>query len=475
MTRNKVLVATATLTCAIAALAPTGRGWAQMDGGHSRTAMYTVRSQQGVQVPMRDGVSLSTDLYFPEGATGPLPTILVRTPYNKENPASNRVNVETFVGQGYVVAVQDIRGRFESQGRYTVRVGERTDGYDAVEWLSSQAWSSGKVGSFGCSYRGETQLTLAAARHPNHVAGIPMAPSGGYYSPGRPWGSFDGGAFELAQTAGWFIGNPAKIHYGPPAWVDREEWLASEQARLFRTGPEDLQVDRLALYWTLPVVDVLNKAGAPPNDYVDYASNSPEAEYFQELGYVRSDDRFDMPMLYVDTWYDFAQADTLMMFNQMRANAVSERARDNQFIIISPTRHCSHSAATEQTTAGERDLGDARKGFVDLYLDWYDHWLKGIDNGVTGMPRVQYYLMGANEWRAADSWPPAGTSYKKLFLHSDGRANSRLGDGALSATPPTQEPADRFTYDPGTPVMSLGGQGCCSGMSTGQGGYDQLT
>ncbi len=216
MTSNRALAILIASIGTIAVLAPTGDGWAQMDGGHSRTAIYTVRSEPGVQVPMRDGISLSTDLYFPAGAAGPLPTILVRTPYNKENPASNRVNVETFVGQGYVVAVQDIRGRFESQGRYTVRVGERTDGYDAVEWLSSQAWSSGKVGSFGCSYRGETQLTLAAARHPNHVAGIPMAPSGGYYSPGRPWGSFDGGAFELAQTAGWFIGNPAKIHYGPP-------------------------------------------------------------------------------------------------------------------------------------------------------------------------------------------------------------------------------------------------------------------
>ncbi len=220
-------------------------------------------------------------------------------------------------------------------------------------------------------------------------------------------------------------------------------------------------------------MDVLNKAGAPPNDYVDYASNTPEAEYFQELGYVRSDDRFDTPMLYVDTWYDFAQADTLMMFNQMRTNAVSQRARDNQFIIISPTRHCSHSAATEHTVAGERDLGDARKGFVDLYLDWYDYWLKGVDNGVTDMPRVQYYLMGANEWRSADTWPPAGTTSKRLYLHSGGRANSRLGDGTLSDEAPAQELADRFTYDPGTPVMSLGGQGCCSGMSTGQGGYDQ--
>ena len=218
---------------------------------------------------------------------------------------------------------------------------------------------------------------------------------------------------------------------------------------------------------------MVKKSGAAETDYEDYASNTPEAEYFQELDFVRADDRFDTAALYVDSWYDFAVGETLMLFNQMRESSVGQRARDNQFLIVAPTTHCSHSAAAERTIVGERDLGDARKGYVDLYLDWFDYWLKGIDNSVTDMPHVSYYLMGMNEWRSADTWPPAGTSYRKLYLHSGGRANSRLGDGLLSAAPPGDEPADRFTYDPATPVMSLGGQACCTGMSTGQGGYDQ--
>ncbi len=469
--RGRTSLILGTSCCLMVILVLVGDGWAQMDGGHSRTAIYSVRSEKGVMAPMRDGVRLSTDLYFPEGATEPLPTILVRTPYSKAG--GNRVDVETFVGQGYVVAMQDIRGRFESEGRYVVHAGDRNDGYDTVEWLSTRPWSSGKVATFGCSYRGGEQLELMAARHPNHVAAVPMAPSGTYYAPGRPWASFDGGAFELAQTAGWFMSNPTKVFYGPPSWVDREEWFGSESAELFRTGPESRRLDRLGLYWTLPIIDVVRKSGAPGTDYEDYVSNTPEAEYFRELDLVRADDRFDTAALYVDSWYDFAVGETLMLFNQMRENALSETARDNQFIIVAPTTHCSHSAATDRTIVGERDLGDARKGFVDLYLDWFDYWLKGIDNGVTEMPRVNYYLMGKNEWRTADTWPPAGTGYRKLYLHSGGGANSRLGDGLLSASVPGEEPADGFTYDPATPVMSLGGQACCTGMSTGQGGYDQ--
>ena len=446
-----------------------------MDGPSRREPEYEVRPDQSIMVPMRDGVTLSTDLYFPQGASDRLPTILVRTPYGKRPASSNRVDLSTLVGQGYVVAVQDIRGRFESEGRYTVRLSDRNDGYDTVTWLSEQPWSDQKVASFGCSYRGETQLALAATRHPNHVAAIPMAPSSAYYTPGRPWVSFNGGAFELAQTAGWFMGNSSKVFYGPPPWVDRQEWYKSDAAKLFRTGPQRPQVDRLALYWTLPVIDVVKKAGAAATDYEDYASNAPEAPYFQGLDFVRAADRFDVPALYIDSWYDFGPSDTLQMFNQMRQNAVSAEARDNQYVIIAPNTHCGWSASTENTIVGERDLGDARRGYVDLYLDWYDHWLKGEDNGVSDMPRVQYYLMGKNEWRSSEVWPLADTDYRKFYLHGGGHANSLYGDGKLAASAPGEQAADRFVYDPATPVMSLGGQACCTGMETGAGSYDQST
>ena len=108
---------------------------------------------------------------------------------------------------------------------------------------------------------------------------------------------------------------------------------------------------------------------------------------------------------------------------------------------------------------GDLDMGDVRKDWNGIYLKWYDRWLKGEDNGITDMPKVQYYLMGKNEWRTSDVWPLKGTQYKKYYLHSNGRANTRFGDGALSPNAPTDDqPTDSFVYDPGNPVMSHGGQ-----------------
>ena len=196
-----------------------------------------IRRERSVMVPMRDGVRLSTDLYFPAEASGPFSTIMIRSPYGKTREYPYGGVVPLLVEAGYVVAYQDTRGRYESEGQYTVRLSDREDGYDAVTWLSAQPWSNQKVATFGCSYRGETQIVLAAERHPNHIAAFPMAPSAGYDPGGRPWTSFDGGAFELAQTAGWFVQNGSKVFYGPPSWVDRQEWFRSDASQLFRATP----------------------------------------------------------------------------------------------------------------------------------------------------------------------------------------------------------------------------------------------
>ena len=400
-----------------------------------------VRREQGVMMPMRDGVRLSTDLYFPTDAAAPFSTIMIRTPYGKTREYPYGGVVPLLVQAGYVVAYQDTRGRAESEGEYTVRFSDREDGYDAVTWLSEQPWSNQRVATFGCSYRGETQIVLAAERHPNHIAAIPGAPSAAYDIGGRPWTSFDGGAFELAQTAGWFM-------------------------------PGDTQ-NRLELYRTLPTRDIVEKSGASGTDYEDYVSNTPDSEYFRSLDFVRASDRFDIPALYIDSWYDFGVAETLQLFNQMRENAVSQEARDNQYVILTPSTHCAWSRARVPTRAGARDVGDWQLDFNDIYVRWYQHWLDGARNGITDMPRVQYYLMGANEWRSSETWPVEGTTFEKFYLHSGGDANSLSGDGSLTRTGPGREPADDFVYDPADPVPSLGGQACCTGMNTGAGAYDQ--
>ena len=218
---------------------------------------------------------------------------------------------------------------------------------------------------------------------------------------------------------------------------------------------------------------MVKNTGLVFSDYEDYALNTPESDYFDEGDWVREGDTFDTPALYMDSWYDFGVAETLKMFNQMRENAESAEARSNQFVMIAPSTHCGWAGATENTVIGERPLGDARRDFTDMYLKWYERWLEGKDNGITDMPPIQYYLMGKNEWRSAETWPLQGTSGTKFYLHSGGRANSRYGDGVLSMEIPTDHGADSFVYDPVTPVPTLGGNTCCTGMDTGSGGYDQ--
>ena len=459
--------------------------------GSQTGARYAAREEKSIMVPMRDGVLLSTDLYFPDDDPLPLPTILVRTPYGK-SPARNRIHIPTFVGEGYVVAIQDMRGRFESEGRYRPATGDRNDSYDTLSWIAEQPWSNDKVATYGCSYRGDAQVVAAATRHPSHVAAIPEASTTGYYAPGRPWVSYDGGAFELAQTAGWFSASGNKLFYGPPPWIDRQEWFRSDAAKLFRVQPRNRRTD-LAALWKLPVIDILKQNGSAPSDYEDFVSNHPEASFFKQLDWVRETDRFDVPAIFIDAWYDYGVAETLALFNLFRENSESDRSRDNQFVIIAPTTHCGwtptrgttnsagewilveESDAPEHTIAGERDMGDARLDFFDIYLRWFERWLKDVDNGITDMPKVQYYLMGKNEWRSADRWPLPDTDYRKFYLHSAGGANSRYGDGSLSGAPPGEQPADHFVYDPATPVPTLGGQACCTGMQTGAGGFDQST
>ena len=434
---------------------------------------YSTKVERSIMVPMRDGVVLSTDLYFPEGAEGKLPAILIRTAYGKTSTIDWNPAYRALIGRGYVVAIQDVRGRYESGGSYVVATGRREDGYDTVDWLVSQNWSNGKVGTAGCSYLGETQVVLAAAKHPNHAAAIPMSASSGFYAPGRAWSSFDGGVFELAQTAGWFAGNGTQIFYGPPPSVDRQEWFRSPAAKLFSQAPEIDFEAYLELVPTLPTVDMLDRAGLPPSEYREFATSLPDGEYFRGKDYAQASDTFNVPAIFMDSWYDYGPAETIEMFRLFQENAESETARKNQFLIIGPSTHCGYTEATEHTIVGERDLGDARLDFMDIQLRWYDFWLKGIDNGITEIPKVRYYVMGLNRWKTSVTWPPEETTHQTWYLKSDGQANSRNGDGSLGEAFPSEKGSDSFTYDPAFPVPSLGGHTCCTGTDTEAGGYDQ--
>jgi putative CocE/NonD family hydrolase len=379
-------------------------------------------------IRMRDGVQLSTDLHFPVGAAGKLPTILVRTPYSKRNSRSVDV-IPLFVGEGYVFAIQDMRGRYESEGAYQyLDASVGPDGYDTLSWIAAQPWSNGKIGTFGCSGPGDVQIHLARLRHPNHAAMIPQG-----CALGPTVGTREGGAVLYADWAGFF-----RIYGGKQ-----------------NVPPTLPKLDLAQINRHLPLIDALRNVGKSDTEWEGIVSTEPGDKWWERFGPIRDSDRFDVPALHMTTWYDPSISDDLNLFKFFERNSVSPRARENQFLIVGPRGHCNFGAS-EHTIVGNRDVGDARFDFESLYVRWFDHWLKGIENGVTTMPKAQFYVMGANRWRREPAWPPPTTVSVRHYLRSKGHANSRFGSGTLSDVAPEGEPSDRYTYDPRTPVPSIG-------------------
>jgi uncharacterized protein len=430
-----------------------------------------VRLEESTFIPMRDGVKLATDLYFPVGMATRLPVILIRTPYGKREWRSGTSKGEVlrmFASNGYVVAVQDKRGRFLSQGRYALAFKDDVDGYDTIEWLAKQEWSTGRVGTYGCSDRGDAQVWLAPTRPPALAAMVPQASGSSIGAAGnrfRYFGAFKGGALRLAAAADWIINNGSKIFWGPPPWVAESEVSKIGEHFTSKPAPRISGEEIDSLLWTLPVSAMMKRIGLTYTDWESILSHELVDPWWNQFPYLKGNEKIDVPALFVNSWADFGVNETLFQFNFFREHSTSLRSASNQFVIISPATHCQAEVVTAPTIVGARDLGDARKDFWSIYLGWYAYWLQGVNNGVTRMPHVQYYLMGKNEWRAAESWPLPGTIFHRYFLHSGGKANSRFGDGVLSRRAPrTEEPPDYYTYDPQMPVPTDTGAGLLEGF-----------
>ena len=438
--------------------------------------IYKVIIQKSRMIPMRDNIRLSTDLYVPKNKEGKLPVILIRTPYNKNvfrNKEKKHI-AHFFSSQGYIVAVQDCRGKFESEGIYSPPAGnEANDGYDTVDWLTKQDWSNGKVGTFGCSYPGETQMVQAPLMHPGLAAMIPQAAGGvigaanGRYN---YWAGFKGGVLDHAASISWYFRAAHKYSYKPPPGLTDTEILNIRE--FFNPAVTKLpDIDLEQLNWYLPLIDVMNEAGAPPNDWVDLITKDFGDSWWHDvMGFYNGNEKFNTPAIHMSSWYDFSVEETLFASNYFRENAVSKSATENQFVIIAPTGHCDFDGADENTQVGELYIGDARFDYLGTYLKWFDYWLKAQENSVTDMPKVQYYTMGKNQWQSADAWPLPETKFAKYYLHSNGSANSRYGNGRLSLKLPKNELPDIYIYDPGNPVPTLGGS-----RSEPPGAFDQAT
>jgi putative CocE/NonD family hydrolase len=181
----------------------------------------------------------------------------------------------------------------------------------------------------------------------------------------------------------------------------------------------------------------------------------------------------NVPGLWVMSWYDVSVGPNLATHHHVRRTA-DPAVANPQYAVIAPTLHCAFRRATENTIVGERSVGDARYDYDALFYGWFDHFLKGRDNGLLDtMPKVRYYTMGSNEWQTSDSWPPSGAQPMTLYLSSGGNANTLSGDGVLTTRPPARNRPDVFTYDPANPVPSLGGNVCCQADALSGGAMDQ--
>lgn len=429
------------------------------------------RLDASVFVPMRDGIRLATDLYKPVGDGGAkYPVVLIRTPYgNVPGHNFNEPAVRVFASHGYVVAVQDKRGKYRSEGTYLVSGGDANDGYDTVEWLAQQPWSNGRVGTYGCSYLGDVQIFMAQTRPPALKAMIPQASGSSVGSAGglyRYFGVRQGGAVSWASAIGWFAAYGAKMMPRLPTTLEHDLYNALYAP--WNQPPRAPVIDYPRAWYHLPMREALTAQGIAPSDFEDNVTRPLSDSYWTQLPYMRPGYVSDVPALFVNSWYDFGADVTLFEYKWFRTHSASEQARDSQYVIMSPGVHCSSErAASADMKVGTRPLGDTRFDYWGTYLTWFDAWLKE-DSGARGRikqwPRIRYYSMGANTWKEAGDWPLKGAQEVKLLLTSRTRANSAFGDGELvrhtAAHPPD---ADSFTYDPAAPVPSLGGALCCTG------------
>jgi uncharacterized protein len=400
---------------------------------------HGVSVDHDIVIAMPDGVRLTASLYRPRDTSGALPTVLVRVPYHRLKYGEGFSSALFFARHGYAVLVQDLRGSGDSGGELLPWRDVAEDGVATLDWIVRQPWSTGKVGTFGCSALGETQFVLARRNHPAHAAMIPSGAGGAVGSAAGRYsyfGVFEGGVFQLASGFGWFAANGPKDPKAPPPAPFVHSQLLRE----------------------LPVSGLVARVRPSPSGYSDYLATPLGDPRWEQWGYLSDQDRSSVPALVINTWGDQTSGDTLALAEQWRRAGVAQK------VVIAPGKHCYHEeSGTTTTRFGDLPLENAAQPWQDWYLTWFDHWLRGRGDGLAAMKAYHYFMLVDNRWLDADTWPPAEASPQRWYLGSGGHANSRRGDGRLTPAPAPGAPADEFRYDPADPVPSRGGPVCCTG------------
>ncbi|HXV64697.1 MAG TPA: CocE/NonD family hydrolase [Vicinamibacteria bacterium] len=443
--------------------------------------------ERKLMIPMRDGVRLATDIYRPRNASGKVPIVWSRTPYNfnywdvDNGVPADMTRALTAVKRGYAYVVQNERGHFFSEGNYDI-LGSPDDGYDMLEWMQRQPWSNGKVGTTGCSSTAEWQMAVAAMGHPAFAAmnvqgfGAGVGRVGPYYEQGN-W--YRGGAIQMLFIA-WIYGQQNQVRPMFPSGTGQENLEAA--ARMFDLAPHMPPVDWSEALAHLPVQDIIQKVNGPRGIFADpmpvptggaMIQRTPNDPAWYEGGLWHDNMPLEVPGLWFMSWYDVSIGPNLAMYNHVRSHASPEIAAQ-QWAVIAPVAHCAYTRATKNTVVGERGMGDARLDYDEIVYGFFDRFLKGeSETRLDTLPKVTYFTMGANEWQTSDTWPPAGAVERTFYLASGGAANSLYGDGALVEAPPKDDTPDTFVYDPLNAVPSYGGNVCCTGNAVEAGSFDQ--
>jgi putative CocE/NonD family hydrolase len=441
-----------------------------------------------VMVPMRDGARMATDVYRPKDGAGKVPIIFVRTPYNFNYwdvrlgaPRDMTQELEA-VRRGYAYVEMNERGHFFSEGNYDILGPPRTDGYDAIAWMSGQPWSNGKVGLIGCSSTAEWQMGVAAMAPPGLGAIIPegfgagVGRVGPYYEQGN-W--YRGGAVQMLFIA-WLYGEQNQVRPMFPANTSQGDLIRASKS--FDLAQQLPPVDWSQALRRLPEVDIMTAVDGPHGIFADSTpvatggamiKRTPNDSAWYRGGLFHDNMTINVPGLWFMSWYDVSVGPNLAVYNHVRKTAKPEIGNE-QYAVIAPTLHCSYKRATENTVVGERSVGDARYDYDALTYGWFDHFLKGENNHLLDtLPKVRYYTMGINKWQTSDSWPPRGAQPMTFYLSSGGKANTLDGDGKLTPSAPSADRPDGFAYDPEAPVPSYGGNVCCTGNAVQGGSLDQ--
>ncbi|HTK09195.1 MAG TPA: CocE/NonD family hydrolase [Ktedonobacteraceae bacterium] len=401
--------------------------------------------EKNLMVPMRDGVKLATDVYRPDVSEA-VPTLVQRVPYNKEHTLVQNYIVDLLrtAQAGFAVVVQDCRGCSASEGEFTPFFQEGPDGADTIAWAASQPWSNGKVGTIGQSYYGVTQWQAALQSPQALLAMVPGITTADYY---ESW-MYQGGAFQLGFILNWALG----LGFG--AQIRR---LARGQITPQDSGELQQTMSTMSrTYAHLPLTDMPVLTEIAPY-YLDWLAHTSSDDYWRPVAPQEGYERVTAPAFSIGGWFDLFLRGTLTNYQGMKQRGGSETARQHQRLLIGPWTHGYWGAIYAGQDYGLFASLEGIDG-TGQQLRWFDHWLKGVENGVESDKSVRIFVMGANIWRDEDDWPLPDTQYRPYYLHSTGQANTASGNGTLSShIPTTDEIEDVYRYNPHHPVPTMGG------------------